>query len=197
MDLNNFKPFLENGFKPVIKVIPMQIAFAAEAALFMALWLPCLNKIQKGYRASIIGISTAGVLMTLVVVSTVGVFGPDRVLNVVFPMFSMSRLIVLGDFLRGFEGILLLIWIPASFMKVTIFFYPGVVGLAQWLNLNEYKPLVLPMAVIAAGLSLIPENMEQLTQVSTFNDLYFILPLALSIPLLWLIATIRRLDESN
>ncbi|MGF7186264.1 spore germination protein KB [Desulfitispora alkaliphila] len=194
-DANNLKPFLENGITPVLKTVPMQIAFAGEAVLFMALWLPCLIEIQKGNRATIIGISIAGVLLTLVVIVTVGVLGPERVLDSTFALFSLSRLILVGDFLRGFEGILTIIWIPAAFMKVTIFFYPGVVGLAQWFNLKEYKPLVLPLAVIAVGMSMVPENLEQLKQFTFINELYFISSLTLMIPLLWIIAILRRLKS--
>ena len=195
--MNNFKPFLEDGIMPVLISVPMQIGFAGKAVLFMALWLPCLNEIQKGYRASIIGITIATILLTLVVIFTIGVLGPDSTLTATFPLFSLSRLILVAEFLRGFEGILTIIWLPASFMKVTIFFYPGVVGLAQWLNLKEYKPLVLPMAVIAVGLSMIPENLEQLNQFTIINNMYFILPLVLLIPVLWLIAALRGLDESK
>lgn len=192
----HFQPFLENGFIPVLKAVPVQIAFAGEAALFMALWLPCLRGLDKAYRASIIGISVAAVVLTLVVVVTVGIFGPDLVLTQTFSVFSLARLIKLADFIRGFEGLLLAVWVPASFLKITIFLYPGPVGLAQWLNLKEYKPLVIPLAVILVGTAMLPENLEELNVLLTFNDTYLILPLVLSIPLILLIAIVRRLDES-
>lgn len=189
-------PVLDNGFLPLLKALLIQVPYAMETILFMAIWFPCLNKKKEGTRAILIGVPVAGILMTIIVVVTIAFMGTTLPVKVIFPPFYMSRYILFAQFLTGLDAIFMLLWIASSYLQICIFFYPGVIGLAQWLNLKDYKPLIIPMTIIAIILSMVPANVIELLKLDTLKNPYLILPMALMIPLSLVIALIRKLDES-
>lgn len=196
VNMNNLTPILANGFQPVWKGLVNQFAFAAEAILFMALWLPGLNKHRDGARAVALGMSISGVLLTVLVVIFIGFTGTSLTPRMIFPVFYMSRYILIGNFLMGLEAILMLLWMISSYLEILVFYYPPIVGLAQWLNLKDYKPLILPMTVITIALAVLPANMIEVAKLDALKNPTIIIPLALLIPLTWLIAKIRRQTNS-
>ncbi|HEX7714006.1 MAG TPA: endospore germination permease [Bacillota bacterium] len=192
----NLTPVLANGFRPVLKGLWVQFPYALETILFMALWLPCLNKRQDGLRAVLLGIPLAGLLLTVFVAANIAFTGITLTARFIFPVFYMSRYIFIGNFLSGMEAVFMVLWLISSYLEILVFYYPPVVGLAQWLNLKEYRPLILPMMLVTVILTLLPSNVIEVIKLDTLKNPFIILPLGLLIPLAWLVAVIRKLDHS-
>lgn len=192
----NLTPVLANGFRPVLKGLWVQFPYALETVLFMALWLPCLNKRRDGLRAILLGMPLAGILLTVLVAANIAFTGITLTARFIFPVFYMSRYIFIGNFLTGMEAIFMVLWLISSYLEILVFYYPSVVGLAQWLNLKEYKPLILPMMLVTVILTVLPSNVIEVIKLDTLKNPIIILPLGLLIPITWLIAVIRKLDYS-
>lgn len=197
VNFQNLTPVLTNGFQPVWKGLINQFAFAMEAILFMAFWLPCLNKPQDGVKAMGFGMMISGVILTVIVVISIGFTGTSLTPRMFFPIFYMSRYIQISSLLMGLEAIFISLWLISSYLEILVFYYPPVVGLAQWLNLKSYKPLIIPMTVITVILAMAPSNMLEAAKLDALKNPIIIIPLALLIPLTWLIATIRNLKEKE
>lgn len=99
----------------------------------------------------------------------------------------LARYISLADIIERVEPLIMLIWIGGGFVKVGVFYYCAVLAMAQWLNLREYKALVLPTGALLAVLSIILwENVIQLThQIARVIPPYF-LAIEVGIPLVLL-----------
>jgi spore germination protein KB len=193
----NLTPVLANGFGPVLKSLWVQIPYALETILFMALWLPCLNEHRDGHRAVLLGMPVAGIILTIFVAANIAFSGVALTSRLIFPVFYMSRYILIGNFLMGMEAVFMVLWLISSYLEILVFNYPSVVGLAQWLNLKKYQPLILPMMVVTVALATVPSNVIEVIKLDTLKNPAIILPLGLLIPFTWLIAVIRRLDESK
>ncbi len=193
---NNLTPVLVNGFSPVLKGLWVQFPYALETILFMALWLPCLNKRQDGLRAILLGMPLAGILLTVLVAANIAFTGITLTARFIFPVFYMSRYIFIGNFLTGMEAVFMVLWLISSYLEILVFYYPSVVGLAQWLNLKEYQPLILPMMLITVILTLLPSNVIEVIKLDTLKNPIILLPLGLLIPITWLVAVIRKLNYS-
>jgi spore germination protein KB len=189
-------PFLADGFSPVVRSLWVQFPYALESILFMALWLPCLNRPSDGMRAVLLGMACAGVLLTIMVAANIAFSGIELTSRMIFPVFYMSRYIFIGNFLAGMEAFFMILWMVSSYLEILIFVYPPVVGLSQWLNLKDYQPLILPMMIITVALSAAPSNVIELIQLDSLKNPLIILPLGLLIPFTWLVAVIRHLDQS-
>jgi spore germination protein KB len=46
-------------------------------------------------------------------------------------------------------------WFITIYFKMTFYFYAAVIGVAQTLKLNNYRPLTIPLGMIVVSLSLI------------------------------------------
>lgn len=196
-NFNNMIPILENGPMPVFMSLPVILPFSLQTILFMALWYPCMKQMKEGKKAVLIGMTISGVILAILVVVIIAFSGIELTINTTFPVLYISRNIQIGNFLTGFEAIFLLLWMMSTYIEVLVFFYPSVIGLAQWLNLKDYKPIVIPMAFINVILAMLPPNIIVLTKLDSLKNLYLILPLGFLIPVVWLIAAIRGLDESK
>ncbi|HBF38319.1 MAG TPA: spore gernimation protein [Firmicutes bacterium] len=192
----NLTPVLANGFGPVFKGLWIQFPYAMETILFMALWLPCLNKRREGRRAVLLGMPLAGILLTVLVAVNIAFTGTALTSRLIFPIFYMSSYIYIGNFLTGMEAVFMALWMISSYLEIMIFCYPSVVGLAQWLNLKKYQPLILPLMVIIIVLTMVPSNVIELMKLDTLKNPVILLPLSLLIPFTWIIAVIRKLDYS-
>jgi spore germination protein KB len=192
----NVTPVLANGWGPVLKGLWTQLPYALETILFMALWLPCLNKRREGLRAILIGMPLAGILLTILVAANIAFTGIALTSRLIFPVFYMSRYIFIGNFLTGMEAVFMLLWMISSYLEIPVFYYPSVVGLAQWLNLKDYQPLIVPMMVVTVALTTVPSNVIEVIKLDILKNPVIILPLGLLIPFTWFIALIRKLDKS-
>ncbi|ADL13570.1 GerAB/ArcD/ProY family transporter [Acetohalobium arabaticum] len=196
LEWKRLTPLLENGLLPVVKSLKVQFPYAIETILFMAFWLPSLRKKDRLTKSLLVGMSIAGILLTILVGGIIAFSGTVMTVSFPFPVYYLSRYILLADFLTGFEAIFIILWLTSSFIEILVFFYPAVVGSAQWLGLKDYRPLIIPMTIITIALSLVPANLTDVLILDRLKNPYLLLPLGLLIPVTWLIAVVRGIDES-
>lgn len=196
-DFSNILPILENGFMPVLKSQVVMFPFAVETVLFMALWLPCLNSINESKKALIIGMTMAGTLLTLLSIVVISFSGIYITPNLTSPLLYFSRYIYIANFLSGFDAFFIILWMLSSYIELLVFYYPEIVGLAQWLNLKDYKPLVIPIVAVNGVLAMLPSNIVQHIDLDILKNPFILLPLGILIPITWFTAVVRKLDESG
>ena len=196
-DFSNILPILENGFMPILSSQVVLFPFAVETILFMALWLPCLNIIKESKKAVIIGMTTTGILLMLLTISIIGFTGINMTTELVNPFHYMTRYISIPSFLGAFDAFFIALWMLASYIELSVFYYPEIVGMAQWLNLKDYKPLIIPMVAVNAVLAMVPPNIIQHLNLDLLKNPIILLPLGILIPIIWFIAVVRKLDESK
>lgn len=191
IDAKLFFPVLEKGFIPVLKGAYPPALFFAET-IIMVMLIPYLNR-PSGAKGSITkAILIIGLFQLMIMATATGVLG-GLTADMKFPTLTMARYISLADLIERVEPLIMLIWIGGGFIKVGLFYYCGVLAAAQWLNLREYKALVLPIGVLLTVLSIILwENVEQLThQIARVIPPYF-LAIEVGIPLILLVLSILR-----
>ncbi|MFZ5645101.1 MAG: GerAB/ArcD/ProY family transporter [Bacillota bacterium] len=184
MQINNFTPVLEKGIMPVLKgTSPAALLFGE--TIFILMFIPYLNRPQKAKRAILKGIVISGLLSLIFLSTAVAVLG-DRTARVLFPNMVATRQISIAELIERVEPLAVFIWVSGGVMKVSILYYCTVLAMAQWLNLKEYKALVLPAGVLMTVLSVVLwENFLELTGQITkilppiFLSIEFGLPLLL------------------
>ena len=71
-----------------------------------------------------------------------------------------------GQFLERAEVLFLALWVSAALLKLAAVFYASVISIADVLGLRDYRPLIIPYALLGTALSLIPK-----TVLGTFDYL--------------------------
>ncbi|AGL00894.1 GerAB/ArcD/ProY family transporter [Desulfoscipio gibsoniae] len=192
MKLERFLPVFEAETVKIFKGAIVPWGWMGEIITF-AMLIPFLAQPGQTRHTAVITIPLVGLFFTLLAVASVAVFGPVFS-NMNFPVLNAARVINIANFIDRPEPIIMAIWIIGGLLKISIFYYVSVLGFAQWLNLKDYRPLVLPVGVILIALSIaVAENMLELTHFLGNVSPYELLTFELVIPLtLLLIALVRR-----
>ncbi len=194
MNLKRLLPvFIENGAVPVIKGAVMPAAWMGEIVT-MAVLIPYLNKAKEANKIAVTATLITGLFFLIALITDIATFGPIVNAGWLFPGLNKIRVIHLANFLERLEPFIMVIWVAGALVKISVFYWVAVLGSAQWLELKDYKPLVLPVGVILLALSImIHESILGLFAfLGTFWGPYALTVFQVGIPLLLLVAAVFR-----
>jgi spore germination protein KB len=193
------QPVLAEGFGPVLRAALVSAGWHAEIAT-MGVLLPYLTRPQRAFASGAAAVLASGIILTLGVIAALSVFGPDLVAVFKFALHYFVHTIDIADFLTRFEAVVMAIWVAGVFIKTAAIYYCAALGLAQVLGLAEYRPVVLPLGVIMATLSvtLFANISEMAAFLSNVWPVYSITMFTLGMPLLLLaVSLLRGRPENN
>ncbi|MBP1992422.1 GerAB/ArcD/ProY family transporter [Paenibacillus eucommiae] len=151
----NLQPMLEHGLKPVLQgSLPLISIPYLELSLFLFIF-PNVKNLNKRRQAFLIGGIIGGFLIVVVTFLSITVLGASLTIRNNYPTFSLTQKIHVGNFLQRVESLLAVIWFLTIFFKSAVTYYVSALGLAQILNLKDYRTVLVPLGVILVPLSLI------------------------------------------
>ena len=197
VDLRNLFPIFGHGVIPTIKASYFLNTWFSEFMLIGFL-LPFLVNQQEGKKWAMISV--------LVCHAHNGEFKYHYSFSIwkgnggfSVPFSTAVQYINIADFFTHLESLVMAFWIMGAFIKMAVLLYILSLGIAQWLNLSDYRPLVFPVAFLVILLAL-----WQIPNVATYLALLMsICPVAahlfaVLIPVLLLfIAFIKRKKKSK
>jgi spore germination protein KB len=143
----NLEPVLARGLGPVLRATITPVAVGAQL-LVMTELIPNLTTPRLATRTALWAMVGTGFVLVLVALVTVGILGPDFGSRSPFPFYTLTRAIEISEYLQRVEAPIILAWGLGVFVGISVTLYTGARGVAQVLNLADYRPLVFPMAVI-------------------------------------------------
>jgi len=150
-DFANLTPILERGIAPVLAGTFPPAGWRSEIFLG-AMFFPFLKRPEKAgwvlFRADL----WIGFLLLVDALSVTLAFG-DEAARLTLPVYSLAREINLMHFFQHMEALVLIMWFAGIFVKVAAWEYATMLGMAQWLNLKSYRPLVLPGSLLLAAVT--------------------------------------------
>ncbi|WRP08692.1 endospore germination permease [Rossellomorea aquimaris] len=155
IDLENVKPILEGGIKPVINGAFTVVAFPFMELLVFLMVLPYVNHQKKIRKSFLIGSLCGGLVLVIIIAFTILILGYDLTQRSFYPTFALAKMIRIGDFLERIEVILAVMWILTTYYKITFYFYILNLAIAQIVRIKEYKVLLYPMGMIITVLSIV------------------------------------------
>ena len=170
MDFEQLKPIFTHPPSHILWGSLILFSFYAEGA-FILMLIPSLRE-SSGVR-KIAG--TVSVILTVVmlidVVGLIALFGSQETARMAFPSFELAKTVHLGGFLERIESLVVGIWVGSVSLKIMAFYYVSVLTFAEVFNLKDYRPLVLPYAIILVVLSII--GWENTTHINIFLSRYY------------------------
>jgi len=172
VDFGRYLPVLENGLGPVSWGAQLILGFLGETVIILFLF-PYVADQERMAAAGVWSLAAVGAAMQVGVLA-IGLFGPKVTADMTFPALEMVRLIRLGDLITNLDILMMMVWVGGIFLKFTIIYYSVCLGSAQWLDLKDYRPLVIPLGVCMAAYSLfayhgIDDYMTMLTRTFPGN----------------------------
>jgi spore germination protein KB len=191
VDFRNIFPVMEHGIMPSIKGAMLPQAWFAEFFMITFI-LPFLTNGEKAMKWSML--STLAVMLTLVATNliTLSLYG-GNLSRFVYPFMNAARYISKADFFENLESIIIVMWAFGVFVKLSFHLYATSLGFAQWLNLSDYRPIVIPIAYLSVAFSFwdLP-NLAVLSRFFVQSGPFYMLLINIAIPVLLLIIAVLR-----
>ncbi len=164
MDSRHFFPVLENGLLPLLKGSLPSFGWYSELAVLLFLAPFVARPEETGWSFSVAVVITS-IFFLLVIAGPLAVFGAEVTKSLVFPTFSLARIVELAEIVSRIEVVVVAVWVTAALVKLGILHYILVLGSAELLGLRDYRTLVLPLGLILGALSiLVSRNVVELTE---------------------------------
>ncbi|WP_148359680.1 GerAB/ArcD/ProY family transporter [Peribacillus simplex] len=162
------QPVFETGIKPMIHAVFLFTSiFSLPLIVLLMIFPVSVNQPKAAEKNFFIGILIGGIFLIIMITLTIIVLGADSSARQTYPGYLVARKINIGDFLQRIEAIIAFMWIITLYFKMACYFYATVIGLAQTLNMKDYRPLTLPLAMILVSLSLL--IFPNVAQKATFD----------------------------
>jgi len=150
----NLLPVMEHGIKPVLRASLGPTSWRGEIVL-LAMFLPMLNKPEHGIKDAVFSNLIVGFILLVTMIIITSVFGASTArLN--FSVYELARLT--SAFTTRLDAVWMIIWIFGIFAKLGLWFYCAVIGVAQLLNLKDYRLLIVPIGIIIIAVSMSQYN---------------------------------------
>ena len=198
-DLNpkNIYPIMRHGVMPSLLGAATPQAWFSELFLLSFLF-PFLTDRGKGKRRGLI--TVLAILITLVLTNLMALFlFGEATTTYLYPVFSAARYISIANFFEHLESVVMAIWVAGIFIKMTVFYYSLSLGTAQWLNLSDYRPVVVPLGLLLtlSGMWSSPNLQEMESFFETIFPFYTLLFFVIIPAILLLISAFRRDNSSK
>lgn len=154
MDINNLKPILYNGMKPVLKGTFSIFSFPfAEVVIFTMVFTSFKEKgAPKIYRK---GLFLGGILILITSVTDILVLGASMAEVYYFPAHAVARRINIGDFVQRIEIFVSLVFLIGGIIKISMCLLAASKGVAKLLNFKDYRFIVTPIGIMMVNLAIL------------------------------------------
>ena len=185
--VTNIMPVMGEGIMPSIEGAYVLQIWYSELMLASFL-LPFVNDGQK--KAKSVWLVLLAIIFTLVVsdLMTLMLLG-ELSGNYAYPFLILARYINLADFFTHLEALFMAIWVLGAFVKICVFYYVTVLVAAQWMNLSDYRQIVLPLGFLLTLFSIwVAPNYPTLIHAISTSIVFLMLTMFVVIPFLLLVA---------
>jgi spore germination protein KB len=187
ISFQNIRPVLYNGISPVLSGAFSIFAFPfAETVIFtMVFYAGKRFNVLKVYISSLL---IGGTIILFIFTRNYLVLGLEMYSTLYFPTYAAVSLISIGDFLQRIESTVAIVLMLAGFSKIGVCLYASVKGVAKILNLNDYRPLVVPIGLMMMNLScFVYSSIMEMTYWAENIYRYYEIPFQIIIPIILLI----------
>lgn len=196
---DNLLPVMEHGLAPILRgAVTLTVVPFGEMFLFLLLFQN-VRPTKRIRRSTLSAMALSTLLLTGVTILDIAVLGPEGVATDWFPSLGTVRTIDIADFLTRLDAVVITTWMATGFVKIAVCLLIAARGLGEWTGLNEYRPLVLPLGTLMAGIAMVGyENVSHMARFIHEVWPVFSLPFQVMVPLVLLgIAWVRSMGRGT
>ncbi|MEK3977495.1 endospore germination permease [Psychrobacillus sp. FSL K6-2836] len=189
IEIINMQPVFEADIKSFAHgTLSLVVISSINAVALLMVFPAFISQPKSAKKSFFIGNLIGGLVIIIITLFCILVLGHDLTARQMYPSYGLAKKINIGNFVNRIEVLMATLWIICLFFKMVLYFFASVFGLAQILNLKDYRPLTYPLGMIVVVLSLVVFSnvVEQQTFDSTIS-IYFSLLIGLLLPLLMVI----------
>lgn len=159
-----------------------------------------LNKKVNINKTFVLTLVIYGVFLILIIIPVLTVLGVDLAKHAWNPYFTFTRQVEAYDFIQRVQSVNTLAWIMGMLLKLTIYSFMASYVLAGLVKAKSHKGFVIPSAIVAAIVCLLPIMNKSSTIELLRSDQVFpwiIFPVIFVLPLMMIIVYFIRRKKIN
>jgi spore germination protein KB len=153
LDFGFLLPILRQGWRPAWHGASVPTAMRSEAGLVFAFLLPLMQSPRRGFRASILATWLITVFLVTLFVTVICLISPGDAARQTAPILTAVRMVVITEGLEHVEFLVIVPWLIALVLKVSLYTHLASVGIAKIAGARSWKASVAPTAALIAVLS--------------------------------------------
>ncbi len=169
--LNRLRPQFADGLYPAASGSIFILSFIG-ICIMMGMYNPICNRLDNGFNAKFIAVTLGAAVICLLVISCICIFGAEQAGDMVNPGLMLAKMINIGNSIDRIEVIWFIIAIEAGLMTSVSLIWASCLGISQVVRLSTYKPIVFPVTLIAAVLSIVSFD----SNVEVFSFAFYTYP---------------------
>ncbi|MCT4592958.1 MAG: endospore germination permease [Anaeromicrobium sp.] len=194
MNINNIRPILGEGIKPVIKGATSAFAFPFSQTVVFTMAFSNFKSEKSSYKIYVRGLFLGGIIILITSLNDVLVLGINTCTTMYFPTYVAASKINIGDILQRIEVIIGIIFMLGAFIKLSIYLLAFCKGISKVFGYTDYRFIVIPASLLMMNLSdFVYESLMYYSEWVESTWVYISFPFHVAFPVFTLIvAEIRK-----
>lgn len=152
--IDNLFPMFEKGITPILQGVTLLVSFLVFPIIILLMVFPAnADNTKKAKKSFIKGYLWGEILIFISIIISILVLGSTITADSEYPVYILAKEISLGTIFTRFEFVVATVWIITLLARGILYFYGGVIGLAQLLKLEDHKKIILPLGFIILTMS--------------------------------------------
>lgn len=194
MNINNIRPILEEGIRPVLKGAYNVFTqpFIQTVAFTMA--FSGLKRKKSSYTVYYTGLLIGSILTLIISLTSILVIGAEEAIASYYPSYITITRMDIGGLLQRLEVIIAIVFILGGFIKISILLLCTCKGISKIFGYNNYRFLLIPISLLTINLSYF--QYDSVMHYFRFNtDIWpvYFFPFHIILPvIIWVIAETKK-----
>lgn len=153
MDINNIRPVLNKGIKPVLDGAFVVFSFPFGEIVTFTMIFSVFKTNKSKYKIFIGGLLIGGIVVFITSLSTVLVIGVNTASKSYYPVYSAVTRINLEVVLKNLEPAAAVTFALGGFLKVSIYILATCKGVSNIFKLRDYRFIIIPIVLLMLNMS--------------------------------------------
>ena len=192
MDFGKLFPVMEHYPKDIIKGSFKLVSYPfGEAVILLIILAPLKGDNLKPFKISILGIFTAAFFISIFLLRTITVLGPELADSSLFAVYKATSIVKVGNYLQRLGSAIEFIYVLAGMVKIAVYLYAAGQAVSRFVGIGGRKAVVpVGVAGIVLSLLLFGNNLHIFDFYRNF--IVFSIPFQIIIPVfIWIWAEIK------
>ncbi len=183
--INNLRPILENGWKPVIKAsFPLTTTFPFGEVIVFTMIMPHLNKTHKALKVGIPALICSGLILIFFSIKNIMILGVSVYERAMFPLLTAISYINIANFVQRLDPLIVILMVIGGFVKIFVYYYCAVTSTAELFKVKKSSDVIylISLIVVISSLWMAPNILEHFKEGLEIVPYYLHIPFQMIIP---------------
>jgi len=197
--IENIRPILSEGWKPVVKELPLSITVPYGELITFSMIYPYLDKQTKIFKTGMMAVLFAGIYLTLNILLLICILGTDILARSSFPALKAASFIDIAGFIQRLDSFVIILVVFLGFTKVSMFFFCAVIGMNSLFKIKSsaLSTYSIGVVIFLSSIMIAPSYQNHLDEGLEIVPYMLHIPLQIVIPLLLLLTVLIKRKVKN